>query len=198
MRVLHRATVLTAAFSFFFLTLFLMDNIQIWLYVIIGAVYLLSRLRKVQSKTPAKPPVRRDVKTESPSVKPVQNIPKGLTFEELLREITESKSQPAQEPVVDYDEQIGAEEEDLEDVNYDHRKDNKVVDTYEEAKRQAFLRPSLEETMNVQNTDVSFGKFKEFDNKEEARLAAMLLKDFADPDGLKRAVIMSEILKTKF
>lgn len=174
-----------------------MNNLQFWLYVIIAAVYLLSRLRKAQSKTPAKPTVKRDVRTEIPSVKPVQNTPKGLTFEELLREITESKSKPVP-PVVDYDDEIEAEEQDLEDVNYDHRKGSQVVDTYEEGKKQAFFRPSLEETLDVRKTDMTFGKFKEFDKQADKTLASEFLKDFSDPDGLKKAIVMSEILKRKF
>lgn len=175
-----------------------MDSFQFWLYVIIGAVYLISRMRKKSGGQVEVPPEvdqqRRPGRT-SPAV--ASSPPKTLTFEDLLREITESK-QPKQEPVVDYDDEIAEEAKDLEEVEYDYRKDNKVYEAYEEAKKQAFFRPSLEETMKVENTVMSFGKFKEFERPAETNLAAEYLKDFSDPAGFKKAVVLSEILKRKF
>ncbi len=171
-----------------------MDSFQFWLYVIIGVVYLLSRLRKKAKEANAeRPEAGREIQTRPGQPTP----PKTLTFEELLREITESKA-PKQEPVVDYDDALEEEEKDLEDVNYDYKTRDKVYDTYEEAKKQAFFRPSLEETMKVEDTVVSFGKFKEFERAEERDLAAEYLRDFRDLDAIKKAVVMSEILKPKF
>lgn len=178
-----------------------MDSFQFWLYVIIGAIWFLSRLgKKKKAEESASPSDANDERpvssTRTPSPKPKQ-----LTFEELLREITESKQQqelPKEEPVVDYDDNLEEEEKDLEDVEYDYRKENKTYEVYEEAKKQAFHRPSLEETMKVQDTVVSFGKFKEFERGAETNLASEYLKDFHDPEGFKKAVVMSEILKRKF
>jgi hypothetical protein len=175
-----------------------MDSFQFWLYVIIAVIYLLSRARK---KKADESPGPIDANDERPlSSPPPGDRPKQLTFEELLKEITESKQQPPtrEEPVVDYDENLEEEEKDLEDVEYDYRKQNKTYEVYEEAKKQAFLRPSLEETMKVQDTVVSFSKFKEFESGSETNLASEYLKDFHDPDGFKKAVVMSEILKRKF
>jgi len=175
-----------------------MDSFQFWLYVIIGVIYLLSRMRKKKAEQSPGPP---EIEDERPSARPLQPsksaLPKQLSFEELLREITESK-QPKQEPVVDYDDDLKEEEQDLEDVEYDYRKGNKTYETYEEAKKQAFFRPSLEETMKVEDTVVSFGKFKEFEKGVETNLASEYLKEFNDTDGIKKAVVMSEILKRKF
>jgi len=175
-----------------------MDSFQFWLYVIIGVIYLLSRLRKKKAEQSPGPP---EIENERPSARPLQPSksaqPKQLSFEDLLREITESK-QPKQEPVVDYDDDLQEEEKDLEDVEYDYRKENKTYETYEEAKKQAFFRPSLEETMKVGDTVVSFGKFKEFERGGESNLAAEYLRDFKDLDAIKKAVVMSEILKRKF
>src|SRR5688572_20043957 len=175
-------------FSFFFINLFLMDSFQFWLYVIIAVIYLLSRARK---KKADESPGPIDAGDDRPLSSPPQqgNRPKQLSFEELLKEITESKQQqpPREEPVVDYDENIEEEEKDLEDVEYDYRKQNKTYEVYEEAKKQAFLRPSLEETMKVQDTVVSFGKFREFEKGAETNLATEYLKDFHDPEGWKKA-----------
>ena len=176
-----------------------MDSFQFWLYVIIAVIYLLSRARKKKADESPGPVDANDARPLS-SAPPPGNKPKQLSFEELLKEITESKQQrpPIEEPVVDYDENLEEEEQDLEDVEYDYRKQNKTYEVYEEAKKQAFLRPSLEETMKVKDTVVSFGKFKEFERGDETNLASEYLKDFHDPDGFKKAVVMSEILKRKF
>jgi len=176
-----------------------MDRFQFWLYVIIGVIYLISRMRKKPTDRPAQLPGTEKAKQAGRPHQPAKSVgPKKLSFEDLLREITESKSQPKQEPVVDYDDDLEVEEKDLEEVDTDYRKDNKVYETYEEAKKQAFFRPSLEETMKVGDTVVSFGKFKEFEKETGPDLAAEYLKVFKDPEGIKKAVVLSEILKRKF
>lgn len=185
-------------------------DLQFWIYLIIAVIYLVSRALK---KSPNQP-----TDTHTPDYKPDRQVsydptppvekPKQLTFEELLREITEAKQPkpPVYEPVqprptpayVDYDEQIGEEAQDLEDVNYNYRKKDKLYDDYEEAKRQAFLRPSLEETMNIKDTKVEFGKFRAFEQEKQRNLLEEYTKDFQDPEGFKKAVVMSEILNRKF
>ena len=199
-----------------------MDVEKIWIYVILAVIYGLSRLLKKDQKTPASTPRKstppRDTTVprqaelpgRSPASKrmaesvtrpePAKQQPKAMTFEELMREIMEAKTTPPQrqEPVVDYDDQIGEEERDLEDVNYDNRKDSEVIATYERARKEAFSRPSLEETMKVGDTVMSFGKFKEFERKKKSNLAEQYLNDFGDMDKVRKAVVMSEILKPKF
>ena len=183
-----------------------MRDVQFWLYIIVGVIYLLSRLRKKPEQKPKDLPNYRPEspvqKYEQPSAKPTASTGKALTFEELLREISESKSSvPAPQPGrarVDYDDNIGEEEQDLEEVDYDYRKKDKIYDVYEDAKKQAFNRPSLEETMKVGNTVMTFGKFKEFELETKRDLMKEYLSDFKDPEGLKKAVVMSEVLQRKF
>ena len=186
-----------------------MRDFQIWFYVLLGVIYLLSRFLKkpVQQKPkdltdfkPEKPATR----FEPPPVKPGTAPGKMLTFEELLREITEAKTQPSPTPkplpkadVVDYDEGIEDEIQDLEDVEYDYKKD-KVAVEYEAAKQQAFLRPSLEETLTLKDTDTRFEKFKVFETESQSNLAEKYLSDLNDPEGLKKAIVLSEILQRKF
>lgn len=189
-----------------------MDDFKIWIYVIIGAIYVLSRLRKrpdqpEQDSGHGAPP-RRD-ESESRTSPPQRQ----LTFEELLREITEGKQEeakpvyqpkpayvaPKPQPVyVDYDDDLKDEAEDLEDVNYDYRKQNKTYETYEEAKRQAFNRPSLEETMKIEDTVVKFSKFKVFEEQKGRNLLEEYTRDLQDPEGFKKALVLSEILNRRF
>lgn len=201
-----------AGFTRFFIHLSLMDDYKIWIYIIIGVIYVLTRLRKRSDpsapETNNNPPPVRDSTESRPSTPQRQ-----LTFEELLREITEGK-EPEPKPVyqpkpayvppkpqpayVDYDDDLKDEAEDLEDVDYDHRKQNKVFDTYEEAKRQAFNRPSLEETMKVEDTVVKFSKFKVFEEQKGRNLLEEYTRDLQDPEGFKKALVLSEILNRRF
>ena len=183
----------------------LMDNLQFWLYVIIGIIYLVSRLRKKQAEQPPEPSQSLPKRDEEVPERP-------MTFEELLREITEGKTEkkpepiaPSRRPVYEQKTQEATQEvipeteiDDLEEVEYDYKKQDTIYEKYEEAKRQAFQRASLEETMTLGQTDMKFGKFKEFETKSNLDLLSAYLSDFKDPEGLKKAIVMSEILKRKF
>ncbi len=189
-----------------------MGDVQFWLYVIIGIIYIVSRIlkksqaaeREAQDKTPerrrAEVRREREVKEEQP-----------MTFEDLLREITEGKmgrertSEPKPEPVrpqqrhSNYDEEVADEaEEVLEDINYDYRTRDNLYREYDEAKQQAFERKSLEETMTLESTDMSYGKFKEFQTQEKKHPMKQYLEGLHDPENLKKAFIVSEILQRKF
>ena len=182
-----------------------MRDFQFWLYIIIGVIYLLTRLKKKpqqHSDFPSKGPEKPVQKFELPTAKPsTAALPRPLTFEEMLKEITEGKSQETTRPqqeYVDYDDLIEEEEKDLEDVDYDYRKQDKIYDVYDEGKREAFNKLSLEETMKVDDTVVSYERFKAFEKQQNRDLVQVYLTDFKDPDGLKKAVVMSEILQRKF
>lgn len=185
-----------------------MDD-SILYYIIIGAVYLLYNWLKAkkqpeQGTTDYEPPAGRS--TARPQAKP-----KPLTFEELLREITEAK-QPASQPsteykpepsykkeYVDYDDAIEDEEEWAEQETeraYDFKKES-TYKQFEEAKQQAFYRKSLEETARLEDVNMDFGRFKEFDKADQRNLLEEYTRDLRDPEGFKKAVIMSEILNRK-
>lgn len=190
-----------------------MDNIQFWLYVIVAVIYLISAARKKAKKqnqpedfpeTTTRPTARQ---YDEPA--PTQR-PKPVTFEELLREITEGKlatpppvterspeySQPKPQPeYVDYDDEIEDEEKSLEEVTaVDEERTTKI---YEEAKKLAFYRPSLEETLKVQDVNTTYGKFAAFEAKQDTNLLLEYTKDLRDPKGFKKALILSEILNRK-
>jgi hypothetical protein len=182
---------------------------QIWVYVIIAIIWFVSRALK-------KPEQPKDIGEQRPD-RPVKYNPERpaegpkplMTFEELLKEITEAKAPRPPEPAptsktypeyVDYDDEIPEERQDLEEVSYQRREEEtrRANAVYEEAKRQAFERPSLEETMSLKNTKMEFGKFKVFEQEKQRNLLKEYTIDLQDHEGLKRAFVMSEILNRKF
>jgi hypothetical protein len=171
-----------------------MDNLQIWIYIIVGILYLIGRAsKKTQNQTSKQ-------SQERPGT---SHLPKQLTFEELLKEITEAR-QPQQAPkpvqeVVDYDDEIEDEEEAevLERTDYDYRKEE-TYKAYEKSKYEAFNRLSYEDTLKLEDTKVEFGKFKAFEEKAPPSMAAQVASDFTDMDKVKRAFIMSEIFNRKY
>ncbi|MFZ6011923.1 MAG: hypothetical protein ACOYXT_16395 [Bacteroidota bacterium] len=184
-----------------------MKDFQVWLYVLIAIGYALSRFLKKSGDQP-KPEQREPQSGQQPAYgKPTASAkPKALTFEELLREISESKrpEKPVYQPTppkqefVDYDDDLGEEERDLEEVDYESKRQDKVYEIYEEAKKKAFERASLEETMNVRDTDMKYGKFNVFEQGQQRNLLEEYTRDFRDPEGFKKALVMSEILNRKF
>lgn len=172
----------------------MMDNLQIWIYVILGIVYLIGKARK----KPEQPPVSN---RRSQNGGPVVNEgPKTLTFEDLLKEITEAKMElPKPEPSREfrgYDEELN-EEVDSSKQDYEYV-GQETYKSFEQSKYEAFNHLSYEETMKLEDTDVKFGKFQAFEEDNKPSIAAQLAADFEDIDKVKRAFIMSEILNKKY
>lgn len=176
-------------------------DIQFWIWLIVIVVTLIARATKKKPQEQSPESEQREMTRPS---RPDFN-PKPLTFEDLLREIESSKAPalPPQPPAQtyefkDYDDDIKEEAQDLERTDYDYSKDDQTVLAYEKAKREAFVRPSLEETMSLTDTDVRFAQFKGYQQIEQWVPASNYAKEFQNPESFKKAFIMSEILKTKF
>jgi hypothetical protein len=186
-------------------------DIQFWIWLIIIVITLIARATK---KKPPEQRPRQEERWDEQS-RPEEKSQRPMSFEELLREIQESKDtreapeapikpyripEPAYRPPqptyqeVDYDDNIGEEEQDLETIG----DEQKSTEIYERAKQQAFSRPSLEETMKLEDTVIRFGQFKEYETVVENRPMAAFLEEIKDPEGFKKAFIMSEILQRKF
>ncbi len=184
-----------------------MDD-KILYYILIGAIYVLynwlKRRKQSQENIPGNEgPVDEPARQSQPK-------PKPLTFEELLREITEAK-QPVPEPQteyerpeqsryepLDYDEDIEDEvsKEEVEEKAYDFNKEP-AYQQFEAAKQQAFYRKSLEETTRLEDVNVEFGRFKVFDSERQRSLVEIYTEDLRNPEGFKKALILSEILNRK-
>jgi hypothetical protein len=176
-----------------------MNNIQFWIWLIVIVVTLIARARR------KRPPTEKDG-TAMPSRPPqeMEQSPKPMSFEELLREIQASKA-PASKPapakttdVLDYDDDIQEEEKSLERTEYRYPQPQQTSDIYEKAKQEAFFRPSLEETLKLEDTVVRFGQFKGYRHEQRRSLAADFAEEMRNPAGFRKAFIMSEILNRRF
>jgi hypothetical protein len=174
-------------------------DIQFWIWVAVIVLSLLARANKNKKRSGGAPegmPGQPEVPAEKP-----------MTFEELLREIEASRQPAKPKPVpvvaqrevevVDYDNDLKDEAEDLETIP-DYRKEDAIYDVYEKAKKEAFSRPSLEETTKLEDTIVRFGQFKGYQKQDNKVVISDYLKDFHDREGLKKAFVMSEVLKRRF
>lgn len=188
-----------------------MDNLQFWLYVIIGIIYLITQVRKKskeQSLPPETPAPRKEV-SEIPRWKSERTTPtatpKAISFEDLLREITEAKSpksepeyKPYTEPAyTNYDDDLqeeGAEEEQVE-VTYTHN--DPIYKEYEAAKSRDYASESLESTLKLESVNMNYGRFKEFETGSNVNLLDIYTRELRDPEGFKKAVILSEILNKR-
>lgn len=180
-------------------------GLSFWIYIIVAVVFAIIRQMKKSAEKAGEPPRTNPDYDQSDS--------KPMTFEELLREIQASKNpapppaplpakteykteyKPVKPSFVDYDDDIKNEEQDLETIPAN---DNRSFELYEKAKRDAFQRPSLEETLKLSDTVMKYGHFKEYDDSSKRTVASEVLENFKDPEGFKKAFIMSEILKRKF
>ncbi|HYG01395.1 MAG TPA: hypothetical protein VD927_03070 [Chryseosolibacter sp.] len=186
-----------------YFTIFVVMEAKYWIYIVIGAIWFLSRFFK-------KPEQDKENEQERPTPQPFggqkvpEHKPQPMSFEELLREITEGKQarKPEPEPqtaYTDYDDNIREEEASLEQIE-ERPKYNRgrPSEEYEQAKALAFNRPSLEETMKRSDSKIEFGKFKAFEQQKQRDLLNEYTKSFQDPEGLRAAIVMSEILNRKF
>jgi hypothetical protein len=180
---------------------------QFWIYIIIGVIYFLSRLlKKPEQANGESPETQRPAQRRPRQSEPTMSErPKPLTFEELLREITEGKQSQKQEtePAPErryesFETDIGEEARSLEQVSIDEAEDARIFKAYEDAKKQVVERRSLEETLSLKDTVVDFRKFDAFENQKKKRLTDDFIKLIRNPVTLKQAVVMSEILKRKF
>jgi len=179
-------------------------ELKIWIYIIIGAIYVLSKVLKKGGQKPTDFPEYEQPRPQQRVEIPNASKPKPLTFEELLREISEAKA-PKEQPnvtpkpaYVDYDDYVESEIQTLEEIPTDYHKKDKIYGIYEEGKKQAFSRASLEETLKLEDTVVKFEKFKVFEEEEKQNFLAEYVRDLQDPEGFKKAFVLSEVLQRRF
>ena len=179
---------------------------QFWIYIVIIVIYFLSRLFKKGEQVvgESQETQRPERKTPGRATQPGGEVPRQLTFEELLREITEGKQVQRRQPEPEvpeyesYEKDLGDEARSLEEVDFDETETAGKWKSYEEIPARNVERRSLEETLRLEDTVVDFRKFDVFQNIDKKKLSDDYFKILRNPATLKQAVVLSEILKTKF
>src|SRR5688572_30270453 len=150
---------------------------QFWIYIVIGVIYFLSRLLKKpeQASSEAPEPQTPQRRSTGQTPQPAANTPRPLTFEELLREITEGKQAQKRQPepvseYESYEKDLGDEARSLEEVNVDEEEVVTRWKPYEEIPVRASERRSLEETLKLSDTVMDFRKFDVFEQRHQNRL----------------------------
>lgn len=136
---------------------------------------------------------------------PPSSQPKPVSFEDLLREIERSKFPRQEEPRRQQqypeefeEENIPAEEiiSETEKPSWDYK--TEISEELATSEVHTTTRTSLEETMQRGTVDTRAPKFKEYETVEENVFAKKIQNDFKDPDQLRKAFIMGEILNRKW
>ena len=159
-----------------------MDNIQNWIYLILGAIYFLSKLRK-KNKSVA-PESQDNGSTMKKKVK---------TFEELLGEFTGLNALDK----VDNEEVTVTKNEKMANVETE----NTIIQN--SISKDQIPEPVSELTfpkIAPLNKNQHFKEYEMKDSQDRPRqiTAREIRKEFKSPKGLKKAIILSEILKKKY
>lgn len=164
-----------------------MDDIQFWLYLAFAGFYFLSRMMKKKAPEPMPEETEQE---QGPRKKPV-------TFEELLREITEQRQATAPEPVVqEAPKPIKIKKQskpEFEEEGVRRFSDEESRKVYEQSIKMA------------EGYDLSFERSPSFkssvsrrNEEEHQQVAAGILASLQSPDSARKAVILGEILNRKY
>lgn len=163
-----------------------MDD-QIWFYIIAAVIYFLTRKKK--KKAQPQQPQSSSESAPSPQQKPI-------SFEELLKEITEGKTQEQSEHevVVDQPEPVQVEEIKKEGRSRQFA-DDESRRIYEDSIKRA---EEIDIPFEADEDYASKKLFKHADIEEEHTIADEIREGLQSTDSARKAIIYSEILNRKF
>jgi hypothetical protein len=159
-----------------------MDDIGNLLYIAFLVIYVVSRLIGRKKKQAGEQPATRKPNKEE------EETASRPTFEELLREFTEgAKPQKKKERRVG----IPVEEEVFED--------DYVSERYQEAVQSAKELKTIDEQVDLNEPIKGLVSFEAYDQEEDqSTTASDIYVQLTNPEDIKRAIVLKEILDTKF
>ena len=168
---------------------------QIWFYIIAGIIYFLVNRKKKKPQD--------DVPATTASNRPQQQRP-PVSFEDLLREITEQRTQEVPSKTVDYEEEdedlpirkLRAEQEAINREGSNRQfADDESRRVYEESVKQA-------EGFDIDYTpDSHYANeklFKGEKKKAEPTIADEIREGLQNTESAKKAIIYGEILNRRY
>ncbi|UII26635.1 hypothetical protein LVD15_25630 [Fulvivirga maritima] len=156
---------------------------EILIYIVFVAIAIISRVLKSSKKDKSKAPKRTAERPAS------QNVEKTKTFEELLREFTGETTSSQPSPSKTFEAEFD---------DFDFEEEERVEETYRKSVNEAKNLKTLDEQVDLEDIPTKSQYFKEYDQKEENSVANDILQSLKDPNGARKAVILSEILNRKY
>ncbi len=173
-----------------------MEDNKIWFYIIAAVIYFLTRKKKKkqQQKQP-QPEVARESNRPQQQKKPV-------SFEDLLKEITEGREEELSEPEVQVIEPEPVIEEGKPRKEKDrvrHFADDESRRIYEESITHAQeFEPGHDHKFEPDDDYASSKLFKEHMVDEGPTIADEIRESLQSTDSARKAIIYSEILNKKY
>ncbi len=171
-----------------------MEDLQIWVYVIFGILYFLSRSLR---KKPQEPQKQSPLETEG-EARPQRRQP--ASFEELLREITEQR-----EPQAEQKPQARKQEKQVSPKTAtkaeDFTKEGSTRHFSDEQSRQVYEQSikAAEGSKAPFERDEHFSiKLKEREKAEQSQFAKDIRDMLSNSKSAKKAIILGEILNRKY
>lgn len=173
------------------------DNFWYWIIGLVIYFFLQKKKKDVSEPEGENSPDSAPLPQQGRTGRPV-------TFEDLLRDIQSKRApEPAREPEPEFDYEDFDDEPEtvppsqpLEQVEFQHK--DSLYSSYEKARKDAFQHESLEETVKLEDTDVRYSRFKEYEKDERPAYVQELAREFADREKLRKAFILKEILDRKY
>ncbi len=183
-----------------------MENPEILFYIVAGLIYFLTRGRKKKKRNVPSPKTSHEPVDQGNAHPPKES---QLSFDDLLKELTGQATKTRAEPVEKtepVEEPEPEPEPELEDKAKPIISKTKPLPSFDDEKiRKRYKRATvgnkiktIAEKAAEQKKTQSF-RFEEFKIKEDVNEFAEELKTMLqDPDDIKKAVILAEILNRKY
>ena len=170
-----------------------MEDNKIWFYIIAAIIYFFTRRKKKKSQQPTAAP------TES---KRPQQDKKPVSFEDLLKEITEGREEEAPQAEVIEKKHESVYEEEIEqerNTGKRHFADAESRRIYEQSIAHAAEVDSAHDHAFEPDDDyVSKKMFKGLEVEEDSTLADEIREGLQGSGNARKAIIYSEILNKKY
>jgi hypothetical protein len=174
-----------------------MDDLELYIYIALGAIYFLSRV--LRKKKPAPPPQKHRNTDSGRGYEQTPRTEKPVTFEDLLKEFTGQKEKPEYEYEEEPEELEESYTQEVEQSAGEYATEEEVsYKSYEEVYNVNKDYKTLDEQVKLELAEKK--RFDEYKISEGVNIhTAKRFRDLLqNKDGIKDAIILKEILDHKY
>ena len=168
-----------------------MDNLENYLYVFFAVIYIISRIIKARSKQKhVDSPAPQDHQAQHEVVKTQPSPKKAFSFQDILKEF--EKNLAGEQPV---EEEVFPVEEirHTTPIPISAEKIDKTPELYKSHQRASYNSPL--QSLSLKEDEL-FTRSDKYSLKQN--LVSEYVTMLQDPDGFKKAIILSEIINRKY